>query len=103
MVNLSQYFDEQKWIDFHNLIVPKELKKNTFFFNYLNNINVFPNDINEVLASLYENMFFGKIEFFEKWMKNKHKMLDNNTPMEILKSEEGEKTLKEYIMRYPSI
>lgn len=103
MVNLSQYYDEKKWLDFYNLIVPRELEKNKYFFNYLETLNVFPDDINRILASLYDYMFFGKIEVFEKWLRNKHKMLDNNTPLEILKTNNGEKSLKEYIMRYPSI
>ena len=103
MVNLSQYFDEQKWINFYNLIVPKELKKHVVFYDYLKEYGIFPDDINKVLASLYEYMFFEKIEAFEDWMNCKHKMLDNNTPTEIIKKIDGEKTLKEYLMRYPII
>lgn len=103
MANLSQYYDEKKWLDFYNLITSKELEKNLFFFNYLVKLDIFPDDINRVLASLYDYMFFGKIEVFEKWIKSKHKELDNNTPIEAFKTIEGEKILREYLIRYPII
>ncbi len=41
-------------------------------------------------------MFFGKKENFNLWLNKKHKMLDNNTPREIIEKNDGEKTLKEY-------
>ncbi len=103
MVNLYQYFEEQKWNNFFELIVPLELEKNINFYNHLIELDLFPIDINKVLASLFDYMFFTKIENFELWLNKKHKMLDNNTPLEILKTINGEKTLKEYLMRYPII
>jgi hypothetical protein len=48
-------------------------------------------------------MFFGEKENFDLWLNKKHKMLDNNTPIERIKKIDGEKTLKVYLMRYPII
>ena len=103
MANLHQYYKEEKWNAFFQNIVPTELEKNIKFYSDLVELNLFPSDINKVLASLFEYMFFGKKETFNLWLNKKHKMLDNNTPLEILKTNNGEKSLKEYIMRYPSI
>lgn len=103
MANLHQYYKEEKWNAFFQNIVPTELEKNIKFYSDLVELNLFPSDINKVLASLFEYMFFGKKENFNLWLNKKHKMLDNNTPLEILKTNNGEKSLKEYIMRYPSI
>jgi hypothetical protein len=103
MVNLQQYYNEEKWTVFFQHIVPTELEKNMKFYNYLVELNLFSSDINKVLASLFDYMFFGKKENFDLWLNKKHKMLDNNTPIERIKKIDGEKTLKVYLMRYPII
>lgn len=48
-------------------------------------------------------MFFGRKAVFESWLNKKHEMLDDKTPIEIIKTDNGEKTLKEYLIRYPII
>ncbi|GHT24738.1 hypothetical protein AGMMS4957_18260 [Bacteroidia bacterium] len=101
MVNLGQYFKEEDWNRFFELIVPRELEKNREFYDYLDSLGVFSVEINKVLASLYPYMFFGKRSVFERWINMKHTMLDDNTPIEILQMQNGEQTLKEYLMRYP--
>ena len=103
MANLHQYYKEEKWNAFFQNIVPTELEKNIKFYSDLVELNLFPSDINKVLASLFEYIFFGKKENFNLWLNKKHKMLDNNTPTEIIKKIDGEETLKEYLMRYPII
>ena len=64
MANLHQYYKEEKWNAFFQNIVPTELEKNIKFYSDLVELNLFPSDINKVLASLFEYMFFGKKENF---------------------------------------
>lgn len=103
MVELWKYYKEENWQYVLTNVVPLELKKNNKFYEYILLLMIFPDDISKVLASLFDYMFFKKTENFEKWLNHKHQMLDNYTPVEILKEPNGINTLKEYLLRYPKI
>ena len=51
MVALYQYFEEIKWSDFISHVKKEGFKKNNFFYEDLKLKNIFPDDINIVLAS----------------------------------------------------
>ena len=55
MANLHQYYKEEKWNAFFQNIVPTELEKNIKFYSDLVELNLFPSDINKVLAQLLKN------------------------------------------------
>lgn len=101
MVSLYQYFEQKRWSDFVSYVKKGSFEENISFYEYLKSNNIFPDDINIVLASLYNYMFYSKKEVFEKWVSTPKKMLDNRTPMELVGNENECNSLREYLMRCP--
>ena len=56
---------------------------------------------NIVLSSLYEYMFYSNIDVFDRWLRTKIKMLDNETPIEATKKIDSCNSLREFLMRSP--
>lgn len=101
MVSLYQYFEQESWDNFVLYVKAKSFQKNISIYENLMDLDIFPNDINIVLTSLYDYMFYSKKEIFEKWLLTKIKMLDDQTPLEATKSLNGTNSLREYLMRRP--
>lgn len=99
MVNLFQYFDQGKWEKYVVYLSERELDKNIHFYLKLSQLNIFPDDINKVLASLYEYSFYSDEIIFNKWMGTKIKMLDNLTPIESIENLNSSNSLREFLMR----
>lgn len=101
MESLYQYFEQIKWSDFISHVKKEGFEKNVSFYEDLKSKNIFPDDINIVLTSLYDYMFYSKKEVFEKWASTPKKMLDNKTPLKSVENENDCNSLREYLMRCP--
>ena len=101
MVNLFQYFDEDKWMTFVSYVSKDKAYEDMYIYNYLTELNIFPDDINIVLSSLYEYMFYSNIDVFVRWLRTKIKMLDKETPIEATKKIDSCNSLREFLMRSP--
>lgn len=101
MVNLYQYFNQNDWDNFVTLLKKNDLDKHIEIYTKLVELNYFPNDINIVIASLFDYMFFSKKEILEKWLNKKIDMLDNKTPIEASESKNGVTSLKVYLPHRP--
>lgn len=101
MVNLHQYFNQNDWDNFVSLLKENEFHKHIEIYTTLAELEYFPNDINIVVASLFDYMFFSKKDIFEDWLNKKKDMLDNKSPIEVSDSENGLNSLRVYLQRSP--
>lgn len=103
MEELWKYHKDENWQYVLSNVVPIEFDKNRGFYEHINKLGIFPDDVCKVIATLSEYMFYNKKENFNVWLNSKQPMLDNNTPIEIVLKPHGLESLKEYLLRYPKI
>lgn len=101
MVNLYQYFNQSNWDKYVLILKENELNKNLKLYHELTELKYFPDDINTVLASLFDYMFFSSKMVFKSWLNEKKEMLDGLTPIESAKDEIFINSLREYLLRFP--
>lgn len=101
MVNLYQYFNQGNWDKYVLLLKENELHENLKLYHELTDLKCFPDDINTVLASLFDYMFFSDRRIFNSWLNEKKEMLDGLSPVEAAQDEVFINSLREYILRFP--
>ncbi|NDW11270.1 hypothetical protein [Dysgonomonas sp. 520] len=101
MVDLWKYYKEEDWIYLLSNTIPLALNENKKHLEYVSSLNIFPDDICKVLAVYYDYMFEGKDENFQNWLVKKQSLLDNETPISLMKLPNGVLGLKVYLLRYP--
>jgi len=99
MSELWRFFDQNSWNELHDYLVQKEFSKHANYFDEIERISPFEDDINRVLTSLITFKFNGKIENVKNWLDKQVPALDNKTPREISLYENGMDWIREFILR----